>query len=149
MKRYVCGFVFDGSRSHVLLIRKTKPKWQQGMLNGIGGSIEPGESPMEAMRRESIEETGVDFIWARTIRLYNKDLDIHVGDAGFEVYFFRAEHPYDHLYSLHNRPSEHGEVLQVCSTETQDKDWLPNLHWLIPLMKCRKTLDIGDRIGEH
>lgn len=54
MKRYVLGFYLtpDG----VVLIKKTKPDWQRGKWNGIGGSIEAGETPLQAMVREFAEE---------------------------------------------------------------------------------------------
>lgn len=46
--------------SHVVLILKSKPAWQAGLLNLPGGKIEQGESPIEAARRELKEETGLD-----------------------------------------------------------------------------------------
>jgi len=58
---YVCGFAFQkvGERNHnVALIRKTRPSWQAGKLNGIGGKVEKDESPRAAMTREFREETG-------------------------------------------------------------------------------------------
>jgi 8-oxo-dGTP diphosphatase len=56
---YCLGFAFtvDGS---VALIRKAKPEWQAGKLNGVGGKIEDFDpSPVHAMTREFMEETGV------------------------------------------------------------------------------------------
>jgi 8-oxo-dGTP pyrophosphatase MutT (NUDIX family) len=56
---YCLGFAFtvDGS---VALIRKAKPEWQAGKLNGVGGKIEEYDpSPVHAMTREFMEETGV------------------------------------------------------------------------------------------
>ncbi len=59
---YVLGFAFEGPR--VALIRKNRPGWQAGKLNGIGGHIEPEDfSPGHAMVREFREETGLD--WPR------------------------------------------------------------------------------------
>lgn len=55
---YVVGFAFD-DLGRVALIRKLRPSWQAGKLNGIGGHIEPKEWPVEAMAREFEEETGV------------------------------------------------------------------------------------------
>lgn len=55
--RYVLGFMFDHEEKHVLLIWKNRPKWQAGKLNGIGGKIEAGETPLQAMEREFTEET--------------------------------------------------------------------------------------------
>jgi len=60
MRRYVLGFMFSPDLWQVLLIRKEKPSWQAGLLNGIGGKIEPGEMPLAAMVREFREETGLD-----------------------------------------------------------------------------------------
>ena len=37
-----------------------KPDWQSGLVNGLGGSIESGETIHEAMVREFREECGVD-----------------------------------------------------------------------------------------
>jgi 8-oxo-dGTP pyrophosphatase MutT (NUDIX family) len=57
MKEYVVGFALD-SHFNVILIRKNRPDWQAGKLNGVGGRIEEGETPMQAMIREFEEETG-------------------------------------------------------------------------------------------
>ena len=34
--KYVAGFMFSEDRRLVALIRKSKPEWQKGKLNGIG-----------------------------------------------------------------------------------------------------------------
>jgi len=54
---YVAGITFSNTSTKVMLIRKSRPEWMKGKLNGIGGHIEPNESPLEAMRREFTEET--------------------------------------------------------------------------------------------
>ncbi|HSI37253.1 MAG TPA: NUDIX domain-containing protein, partial [Tepidisphaeraceae bacterium] len=59
MRLYVCSFAFPPARDRVLLIRKNRPAWQAGKLNGVGGKIEPGETPRQAARREFEEETGL------------------------------------------------------------------------------------------
>jgi 8-oxo-dGTP pyrophosphatase MutT (NUDIX family) len=64
MTAYVCGFAFDTER-RVYLILKNKPHWQAGLLNGIGGKIEPGETSLRAMAREFKEEAGVDIAPSR------------------------------------------------------------------------------------
>lgn len=56
---YVVGFMFDPSLQLVLLIRKNRPDWQAGRLNGIGGKIEDGEASIDAMIREFKEEAGL------------------------------------------------------------------------------------------
>lgn len=57
MKKYVLGFRYN--HEGVILIKKSKPDWQRGLWNGIGGSIERGEAPFPAMCREFYEETGI------------------------------------------------------------------------------------------
>lgn len=58
MKRYVLGFAFD-KRGAVALICKSRPDWQQGKWNGVGGHLEPGEDAFSAMEREFFEETAM------------------------------------------------------------------------------------------
>jgi 8-oxo-dGTP diphosphatase len=61
MIRYCVGFLFDGQGSEsVALILKRRPAWQNGLLNGIGGHVEHGETPEAAMAREAMEEAGVE-----------------------------------------------------------------------------------------
>ena len=58
MKQYVLGFCFvpDGT---CILIEKSKPDWQAGLVNGLGGLIKPAENIYEAMVREFHEECGI------------------------------------------------------------------------------------------
>lgn len=56
---YVVGFAFSADRSKVVLIKKNRPAWQAGKLNGVGGKVDPGETTIAAMAREFFEETGV------------------------------------------------------------------------------------------
>jgi 8-oxo-dGTP pyrophosphatase MutT (NUDIX family) len=78
------GFFFDPSRSRVWLVRKNRPQWQAGLLNGIGGKIEPGETPHAAMVREFAEEAGLRFErWEEVVRLEHRA-------RGGVIVFFRA-----------------------------------------------------------
>ncbi len=60
MKSHVLGFLFNNEGSQVVLIRKNRPDWQSGLLNGIGGKIEQPETARMAMAREFKEESGVE-----------------------------------------------------------------------------------------
>jgi 8-oxo-dGTP diphosphatase len=61
---YVVGFLFAPTRDQpdqVALIKKARPAWQAGKLNGIGGHVEKTDTSLnEAMRREFFEEAGAD-----------------------------------------------------------------------------------------
>lgn len=123
MTAYVAGFLIDPSNETVALIRKGKPEWQRGKLNGIGGKIEPGESAAEAMRREFNEEAGLD--------LDNWELFATVqGDWG-AVSFFRS-------FSVASPRSMESEPVEVHSLEAVPYgECIPNLSWLIPLALYR------------
>jgi 8-oxo-dGTP diphosphatase len=57
---YVAGFAFDDVLQRVVLIEKTKPDWQKGKLNGVGGKVEGSDTSLAyAMEREFQEETSV------------------------------------------------------------------------------------------
>ena len=58
MKRYVLGFCFSPSMRSVVLVKKMRPSWQAGYLNGVGGKVEHMESFEDAMQREFSEEAG-------------------------------------------------------------------------------------------
>ena len=62
MIEYALGFAFcGGDKPFVLLQEKLNSEIPSlnGTWNGIGGKIEIGETPLEAMERESDEETGI------------------------------------------------------------------------------------------
>jgi len=56
--QYVLGFIFDSEMKRVVLVVKKRPEWQAGYLNGVGGKVNEGETFVEAMIRETEEETG-------------------------------------------------------------------------------------------
>lgn len=87
---YVVGFLFDPSLRRVVLIRKTKPQWQAGKWNGVGGKIESGEQPYNAMCREFFEETGMVVAdWKEFCILTGVEFrDNKRIEQDFAVYFF-------------------------------------------------------------
>lgn len=61
MKRYCLGFVFNEEQSEVVLLKKrSSDSFNPDCWNGVGGKIEPGETSLQAMRRETMEETSLD-----------------------------------------------------------------------------------------
>jgi 8-oxo-dGTP diphosphatase len=118
MHNYVAGFLFDNGQ--VALIQKNKPEWQKYKLNGIGGKIELGETPHEAMVREFYEETGCRIDqWRVFAKLRGSD---------WKVYFFSAEGDHKLCSSITD------EQVKFCLVDRlYDYPLIPNLHWLIPL----------------
>ncbi|WP_034343629.1 NUDIX hydrolase [Deinococcus misasensis] len=117
---HVLGFLFDVDGSQVALIHKNRPEWQKGRLNGIGGKIEWGEHPLEAMVREFQEETGLYLpIWEHFATLRG---------GSFEVFCFVA-HSRD-IHQVQSCTDEHVEVFPVADLPHHT---LFNLKYLIPL----------------
>lgn len=56
MLRYTLAFI--RYRDEILMINREKSPWQ-GAWNGVGGKLEPGETPSECVIREVREETGL------------------------------------------------------------------------------------------
>jgi 8-oxo-dGTP diphosphatase len=59
VKQMVIGIAFDFANNRVVLLVKNRPDWMAGCLNGVGGKVEPDETPLAAMVREFKQETGV------------------------------------------------------------------------------------------
>lgn len=125
MKEYVLGFCFDESKKYVLLIQKTKPEWQKGRLNAIGGKVEPGERPVDTMVREFHEEASLstcDEDWRQFATL---------GAGEWQMYCFAM---FDQLFFLkaHKSPTEE-KVGMYETASLNSLNVLPNLHWLLPM----------------
>lgn len=119
---YVVGFMFSPDGDRVALIRKTKPAWQAGLLNGIGGKIEPSETPMEAMEREFYEEAGVRTLgWCHFGKGWGPD---------FKVHFFTRRGDLDELRTTTEEKIE--IITPIVATRT---DVVPNLRWIIPMAR--------------
>jgi len=57
---YVLALLFTADGRRVVLMHKTRPAWQAGRVNALGGKLLPGERAVDAARREVREEAGVD-----------------------------------------------------------------------------------------
>lgn len=123
MKNYVAGFMKD-SRDRIALVRKNKPSWQAGRLNGIGGGVDGVETPLDAMSREWFEETGDIFDeWQFFAELRFDDCAVH---------FFKANVVELPTFPSHNDIGESIEVWDFSIVVRSDLV-IPNLRWLMPL----------------
>src|SRR5688572_25949171 len=127
MTEYVLGFLFNWEMDRVVLIRKTKPEWQRGLLNGVGGKIEPGETPVEAMVREFREETSVDTLWSHWIHV------ARMSGPGATVQVFAAKIA-DCIGQVRKTTEEPPVILTAYeATSPHIRGLIPNLRWLIPM----------------
>ncbi len=58
-KDYLYTLAFIRRGDEILMLNRAKAPWF-GMWNGVGGKREKGESPDACIRREILEETGID-----------------------------------------------------------------------------------------
>lgn len=121
--RYVVGFVFSQDRTKVLLIRKNRPEWQAGRLNGIGGKIESNETALAAMAREFAEECGGILIRDDAWRMFASLHD----QRGWSVDFFYATHP-----RIGDAESLTDELVEIAYIDRLGS-CITNLRWLIPM----------------
>lgn len=131
MMRYVVGFMFSEDRSAVALIRKCKPEWQHGKLNGIGGKIEPNEDAVQAMVREFKEETGADTEpgeWKH----FAEAIGVNNGDEAEEFHcdFFASV---GSLQRLRSAEYEQVELWQIGLMHLPSASSVENVAWLLRL----------------
>lgn len=118
---YVAGLLFSDDGLRVTLILKNRPDWQAGFYNALGGKVEFGELPADAMKREFIEEAGVDIDWEYRFRLSGPDYTVH-------------------WFSCHNTEAMTylrtmtDEIVEVVEAYDLPENVIPNLWWIVPMM---------------
>jgi 8-oxo-dGTP diphosphatase len=117
---YVLALLFTADRARVVLMRRTRPAWQAGRVNALGGKLAAGESPVDAARREVREECGVDVpAWEEFL----------VWDD--PVYRMHALRAFDDA-AADARTREDQEVF-VADARALPAAVIDNLRWLVPL----------------
>lgn len=129
-KEYVVGFLIDPTLSKVVLIRKLNPEWQRGLLNGVGGKVEPNENALDAMHREFAEEAGVEGLeWKHYLTLITPHSHLS---------FFRA---IGNVHRVRTVLQEEVGVYEI--PDVMDRcDTMPNLRWCIQMAR---TFHFGER----
>lgn len=122
MTEYVAGLLYSDEGDKVTLILKNRPEWQAGFYNAVGGKVELGETPEDAMRREFIEEAGVDIEWNYRFQLTNPGV--------FSVHFFSC-HSTEAMQHLSTCTDE---IVEVVYTYDLPENTIPNLWWIIPML---------------
>lgn len=130
--KYVVGFMFDRTKTNVLLLHKLRPKWQSGRINGVGGRIEAGESALTAMRREFVEEVGIAYENWHEFCVF--------GDfREWSIHFFWATGSISHALQL---TDEHPQIYPISDLP---ETVIPNLRWLIPMALSMQQGETADR----
>jgi len=131
MTEYVLGFAYckDYAECYrVLLIRKNKPAWQAGHLNGIGGKVELGDpNPQWALSREFKEGCGLE---QRPEQWLNFAILEFPGVA--KIYCFASWWEWKLFKTAHTMTDE--EICSIGLDGIMDEPKaLANLPWLIPM----------------
>ena len=140
---YCLGFMFDITGRAVVLIRKRRPVWQRGKWNGVGGHVEDGESAIQAMTREFLEETGMATpidVWTHVAVLRGQG-----PDGEFRLHIFSS------FCGVCNVKTTTDEEVSRFLVSQLPPDAISNLTWLIPLCLdsgTRKPVLIGYLTGE-
>jgi 8-oxo-dGTP diphosphatase len=144
MTEYVLGFAFTEDYSgfnRVMLIQKTKPEWQAGKLNGIGGKIEIGETPHRAMAREFFEEAGLASLPTAWLRFAITEFDnckVHCFVTHWEWKIFKR------AYSKTEEKIRSFQIDERFFEKLSEANAVPNLHWLIPMANAAWWIPISD-----
>lgn len=126
MYRYVLALLFTADRRQIVLMEKTRPAWQQGRVNALGGKLRAGESAEDAARREVREEAGVDVaVWDAVLVWHDAQYTMHVVRA-FDDAALRAH------------TAEDQRVFRAPVDELP-ANVIDNLRWLVPLALDREV----------
>lgn len=123
---YVLGFLYDDSR--VALIQKIKPKWQYGMLNGIGERLSFCEIPTNGMQRKFKEEAGIDLhedIIERFLTILRTDSE---DGNNYNIYVFRAK------VDLSSVKSTTDETICLVDKGSTLAYAAPHMQWIFPMV---------------
>lgn len=125
---YVCGLIFSSDLQTIVLIKKNRPEWMKGMWNGVGGRIETGEDSVDTMRRECLEESGLDIPQHE----WTKFCAMHWGEGRVDFYRTMNE-------EIAMSQTLTDEEIGIFPVNRLPRPIVYNLRWLIPLAKDRFT----------
>lgn len=117
------GFIYTSDLQKVLLIKKNRPDWQVGKINGLGGKCEAGETSQQCVSREIREEANIhipESSW------------IHLGEMLWSTWHVDV---YVAIYDGDPKAIQSltDEEVKWFSVNKLPANMLTNLPWLIPL----------------
>lgn len=102
----------------ILLLQRTRPK---GFWQSVTGSLEAGETPAEAARREVFEETGIDAAQEALVDWHHTNRFV-IREEWRHRYAPEVSHNVEHVFSLCVPRSQ---VLRLAADEHDAFLWLP------------------------
>ena len=117
---YVLALLFTEDRRRVVLMHKTRPAWQAGRVNALGGKLAAGESAVDAARREVREEAGVDVAAWEPFLVWD--------DPVYRMHAVRAFD--DAALAAHTAEDQ---AVFLADASALPPNVIDNLRWLVPL----------------
>jgi 8-oxo-dGTP diphosphatase len=117
---FVLALLYSADRRQVVLMRRTRPAWQAGRVNALGGRLMAGESAATAARREVREECGIDVAEWEEVLVWE--------DAEYRMHVMRAVSD----RARDARTVEDQEVF-LADVNALPANVIDNLRWLVPL----------------
>jgi 8-oxo-dGTP diphosphatase len=117
---FVLALLYTADRRRVVLMHRTRPAWQSGRVNALGGRLLHGEDAAAAARREVREECGVDVADWREVLVWE--------DAEYRMHVMGAVSEQAHAA----RTLEDQEVF-LADVHALPDNVIDNLRWLVPL----------------
>ncbi|MEM1115484.1 MAG: CoA pyrophosphatase [Bacteroidota bacterium] len=122
----------DGAAHFALTVRQPSLRAHSGQVSLPGGSLEPGETPEDAARREAFEEVGVD---PEAVEILGRLTPLYIPPSGFSVWPVVAATP--------RRPSFVAQEAEVAALVE-----VPVAHLLDPAMRRHRARDLGGQAYE-
>ena len=142
MTEFVVGLMLSSDGNEVVLIHKEHgPPCVVGFWNGVGGHVEPGEDPVDAMCREFKEETGYvtgRLQWHHFITLTSDPEQVDEPRRA-RVYFYFARDD-EAVRRVETQTDEEVETFETFDLPSMT---MPNIRWMIPFIldaSCKKFL---------
>lgn len=117
------AFIYTPDLKKVLLIKKQRFEHHKGLLNGLGGKVEPGETPLDCVCREVAEEAGINLSpsqWKVVGELEWTTWHVTIFAATYKG-------------KLEDIKSMTEEVVAWYDVEALPNTVISNLRWLVPL----------------
>ena len=133
--QYVCGFLFNTTGDYVVLIKRRESRvYRPGCWNGVGGHVEPGETPLQAMQREFKEEAGLEISdWKKFATLAT--------DCGESlIHLFYSEQSTDMIYRVTTETDELVRPIALKSLPSLPR--IPNLAFLISMAQSIRHCEV-------
>jgi 8-oxo-dGTP diphosphatase len=129
---FVMVLPFDEECKDIVVIKKLRPKWQEGKFNCPGGSLEKTDaSSGYGAKRELREETGIDptcsMRFVCTVHWMDSS---YVTTAKCHVFSLFS----DEIYKAETKEDEQVSIMKVSEfLALSDDQIIPDLRWLIPM----------------